>query len=143
MIPNVNLHLVNFLLKLFHHLTKCYLHRNHNFNILNEDKTYELCNTLSVKAMADFILSNSWACSIFSIIKCIYLLRPSCTQEAIVWLYLSCRISYLLFSCSGSLLSKVILKTNHEGTSSTDFLLLQLITLYLVSSAMTAFCNCK
>ena len=131
MIPNVNLHLVNFLLKLFHHLTKCYLHRNHNFNILNEDKTYELCNTLSVKAMADFILSNSWACLNLQYNKMHhFLLGPSWTKKLIVWLYLSCRISstfllFWIFTFQG------YSENNREGTSSTDFLLLQLITLFI------------
>lgn len=131
MIPNVNLHLVNFLLKLFYHLTKCHLHRNHNFNILKEDKTYELYNTLSVKAMANFILSNSWVCLNLQHNKMHhFLLGPSWTKKLIVWLYLSCRISstfllFWIFTFQG------YSENNREGTSSTDFLLLQLITLFI------------
>lgn len=61
MTPNVNLHLVNFLLKLFYyHLTKCYLHRNHNFKYTEWRQNIQVVyNTLIVKAMANFILSSS------------------------------------------------------------------------------------
>lgn len=81
--------------------------------------------------MANFILSNSWVCLNLKHNKMHhFLLGPSWTKKLIVWLYLSCRISstfllFWIFTFQG------YSENNREGTSSTDFLLLQLITLFI------------
>lgn len=111
-------------------LTKYYLHRNYNVKYTEWRQTIPVVHdTLTVKAMASFIRSFFRCASMLSVIKCV-ISYCSWTKKLIVWLCLSCRISttFLLF---WTFTFQGYSENNHEGTSSTEFLLLQLVTLFI------------